>query len=264
MRGSGMVRDLRPAMSLGNAQALDLQAKLSQFAAGTTRDQQMAHLDALVQAWGATSSMTTSAANITPGSSVVNTSTTAIGQFASSHPTQYAQLIALEQFNGQTILEKWIRPIGPTWAALGFEVSYSTAQEVLVGQAYDALKQSVYGAMVVQTRLKPYLDRIELVVDATGIRFDTTALSALLESRKVTDERNALLDLVDLGHSASPTLLAVGFIPTQRLRVWVDALPAASPLRAELASVDVYTGYPFSSTDINFLISPACPPRSGR
>ena len=29
MRGSGMVRDLRPAMSLGNAQALDLQAKLS-------------------------------------------------------------------------------------------------------------------------------------------------------------------------------------------------------------------------------------------
>ena len=37
MAGSGMVRDLRPTMSLGADQALDLQANLTGFAAGTTK-----------------------------------------------------------------------------------------------------------------------------------------------------------------------------------------------------------------------------------
>ena len=60
MRGSGMVRDLRPAMSLGNAQATALQAAMAQFGAGTTRDLQRASLDAVIQSWGATNAMQTS------------------------------------------------------------------------------------------------------------------------------------------------------------------------------------------------------------
>ena len=52
MRGSGMVRDLRPAMSLGNAQATALQAAVAQFGASTTRDAQRANLDAVIQSWG--------------------------------------------------------------------------------------------------------------------------------------------------------------------------------------------------------------------
>jgi len=53
----------------------------------------------------------------------------------------------LEQFNGQTILDKWVRPGA-------FVVAYSPEQGVLIQQAYDALKTSVYGGLVVQTRLK--------------------------------------------------------------------------------------------------------------
>jgi hypothetical protein len=45
MQGSGWVRDLRDAMSLGTAQALALQGKVAQFAAATTRDVQMALID---------------------------------------------------------------------------------------------------------------------------------------------------------------------------------------------------------------------------
>ncbi|WP_168224828.1 hypothetical protein [Rhodoferax aquaticus] len=60
MQGSGLVRDLRPALSLGNSQAAALQAKLTQFAQDTTRDQQMANLDAVIQSWGNTSAMQTS------------------------------------------------------------------------------------------------------------------------------------------------------------------------------------------------------------
>ncbi|QDL56148.1 hypothetical protein [Rhodoferax aquaticus] len=60
MQGSGLVRDLRPALSLGNSQAAALQAKLTQFAQDTTRNQQMADLDAVIQSWGNTSAMQTS------------------------------------------------------------------------------------------------------------------------------------------------------------------------------------------------------------
>ena len=60
MQGSGLVRDLRPALSLGTAQAQALQTQLTQFAADTTRTLQLAHLDALIQSWGATSAMPTS------------------------------------------------------------------------------------------------------------------------------------------------------------------------------------------------------------
>jgi hypothetical protein len=47
MRASGWVRDLREAMSLGTAEAAALQSKLAEFAAGTTREAQMAVVDAL-------------------------------------------------------------------------------------------------------------------------------------------------------------------------------------------------------------------------
>jgi hypothetical protein len=56
-------------------------------------------------------------------------------------PSLYAQITALEQFNGNTILDKWVRASGSTNA-----VTYSAPQEAFIHQAYAAL--------VVQTRLR--------------------------------------------------------------------------------------------------------------
>ena len=54
MRGSGILRDLREAMSLNTPQAQALVAAVQAFSQATTRDQQMAALDALVEAWAST------------------------------------------------------------------------------------------------------------------------------------------------------------------------------------------------------------------
>jgi hypothetical protein len=112
MQGSGLVRDLRPAMSLGTAQALDLQTKLAQFAADTTKAQQQADLDAVVQSWGATSAMPTSIQ--TNRTTNDHQTTTVIEQFALGNPSVYAQITALERFNGNAILERWVRASGST------------------------------------------------------------------------------------------------------------------------------------------------------
>jgi hypothetical protein len=54
LRGSGWVRDLREAMSQGGGNTL-LQEQVQAFAAGTTRDAQLAKLDDLLAEWAASS-----------------------------------------------------------------------------------------------------------------------------------------------------------------------------------------------------------------
>jgi hypothetical protein len=157
MQGSGTVRDLRPAMSLGTPQAAALQTLLTQFAADTTRDAQLGSLDALIQSWGATSAMPTSAqtnrviANY-GGPNVIDTyGATAIERYALDNPALYAKITALEQFNGQTILDKWVRTTtawyyneqDQGWRQYTYgEVMFSEPQADFINQAYDALKGS--------------------------------------------------------------------------------------------------------------------------
>ncbi|MCL2525131.1 MAG: hypothetical protein FWF20_10470, partial [Betaproteobacteria bacterium] len=60
-------------------------------------------------------------------------------------------------------------------------VSMGANQYSYLMQSYGALKASVYAGLVLQTRLKPYLDSIELSINENGIGFDTSAMRALLE-----------------------------------------------------------------------------------
>lgn len=118
-----------------------------------------------------------------------------------------------------------------------------------INRAYDALVESAYAAVVTQTRLAPYFDAITLVIDETGIRFDTTGLSDLLAAKRVANERDAFIDLVELNRCASATLSATGVDGTAMLRSWIDSLPAASPIRADLLAIDVLTGAATSGTE---------------
>lgn len=289
MRGSGMVRDLRAAMSLidtnpppldqfseefgfiedyNNAhltiglpwhlaplhyRALLLQEQVTQFASRSTKAEQMADLDGLIQAWGKTSTMEISVQTNTTLASYFpdNNGTTAIGQFGQDNPALYAKIRALEQFNGMTILERWVRVTTSTrWMEVeGVEqwVTASTASVVISGpqqqfleQAYEALQESVYSALVVQTRLRPYLDAVALTIDESGIHFDTSAMNASLEARWSADTQNAVIDMVELYRYARPTLLAVGFDGTQQLRGWIESLAPDAPLRDELTSLGIY------------------------
>ena len=88
----------------------------------------------------------------------------------------------------------------------------------------------------------PYLSSVELIVDANGVSFSTTALNTLLDSRKASNEREAVLDLVDLDRYSLGTLQVTQFDALGKLRTWVEALPAGAALRTELAALNVYAG----------------------
>ena len=85
-------------------------------------------------------------------------------------------------------------------------------QIALLEQSYAALKESVYGALVTQTRLKPYLEAINLTLTGTGeIALDFSGIQTRYEAHKATDPRNALIDLIELQRYSGSALVGMGF-----------------------------------------------------
>ena len=66
--------------------------------------------------------------------------------------------------------------------AVPITVRYEQAQLDLLQQSYDATRSSVYDALLLQTRFKPLLDQINLVIDANGISLDSSQVNATFET----------------------------------------------------------------------------------
>ncbi len=259
MLGSGLVRDLSAAMSMGTASSLALQNELTQFV-GLARDGQRAALDSLILRWAETSSLPDAKARFgapNPVTVLETSAADAVHNFATANPDLYNKITALERFNGDAIFEQmdvvWTRgnPVIGMGVIRYHVVDASTARVGLLNSAWEALQESVYANLALQTRLKPYLDGATLVTSTTGLQLDPTGIIELLESRKAVDLREALFDLVDLNLYAQPSLLASGFDGTEKLRIWIDALPANSPLRAELLSNHVYLDTASTGSTLN-------------
>jgi Ca2+-binding RTX toxin-like protein len=244
MTGSGWVRDLREAMSLGTPEAQALEESVAAFAGASTRDEQLALLDQVLLDWARTnqSSPLTAAwfTNVAPAGGMLDPSVGQTAQLSLAVPV-------LEVFNGHalqgsgalytatTATNTVTGETRPTYVL-------NSSNTVSLLKSYDALRTSVYSALVVQTRLQPYLDTIGFVIDEPTLRFDTSALSTMLATALVTDPAVAIADLVDLNRSATGTLRAARFDGLGLLASWCDGLAADSPLWSTLTSVGVLRG----------------------
>jgi len=85
-------------------------------------------------------------------------------------------------------------------------ISYSPTQIDLLQKSYDALKSSVYDALLLQTRFKPLLDQIDLVIDSNGVRLDFTQMAESFNQEIATDPESGLIDLIEF-NVASKTML---------------------------------------------------------
>ncbi|MDR6539339.1 hypothetical protein [Variovorax soli] len=231
MQGSGRARDLSEAVSLSPSLGVSLAA----FSSATTRDAQRAQLDNLLTQWAQGSDFWQSLETTLAGNVTIS------GLPAGMTEAQYRNLVGvLEVFNGErfystgasgTTLTAGTTKTTTTDTATqvtraGYGIAPPAAQLALLQQSYDALKESIYSALVLQTRLKPYLDAIELTLDDSGIRFDTTALTALLDQKKAASERDAMIDLFELNRYAMTILDAVGFDSFEPLQRWMEAVIA--------------------------------------
>ena len=237
LRGSGAVKDLQVALSLDTPRTDRLRDALDAFSAGTTKAAQMSALDTLVQSWGATSTMHTSVQTQLSRQSAGGY--TCIEEFSILQPALYAKVTALEQFNGITILEHWVRQVAVTNLGSVLGVSYSTQQQSLIEQAYSALRESVYAGLMLQTRLRPYLDAVGLVIGSGGAHLDASAAIAMAKDRTTFDPYNAVQDMIDLEHYAADATRAVGWDPNQTLEDAVRANPGNAQIGALLAAEQI-------------------------
>ena len=65
----------------------------------------------------------------------------------------------------------------------GVGLSFSVAQKDLLDQSYAELKQSVYESLLIQTRFRPVLDQLDLIIDDAGVRLDFTASNNIFKRK---------------------------------------------------------------------------------
>ncbi|MWK59524.1 hypothetical protein GO594_26355, partial [Pseudomonas otitidis] len=240
MKGSGAVRDLREASML-NA---ELKTLLATYAQAQTREEQMGLLDKLIAEWARSANYQTFDKRIDAldegGTDVrFQYSWEAAGAAPTDAQKSTQQLLerikALEVFNGQNFLR--FGKVGATADSLTLSFGMGTTngtttyaikdgsvvinenrlglnagQAGLLNQAYEALKKSIYDGLLLQTRLKPYVDKIGLKITETGVELDYSGMTELFEQVSATHPLQAFSDAVDMIHlwrgDASSSLLA--------------------------------------------------------
>ena len=289
VQGSGWLRDLHDAMSLGNAAATTLRNSVSAFAVAGTRDAQRSLLDGVIRAWAdSTGEVDTRSLRAVVSNTVNQTATTKTVHYESADPSFYlamptGKIDAVAIGFASANYMKWITEAGGNsvrvmntagesiWAhaavleivngvryfdvtateALGaapattgtglvtrWTVSINDLQANQIELAYATLRESVWQSLVLQTRLKPYLDAILATEGVGGLKFNGTMLLAMLETKRGLDPVAAVADLVDLMRIAPNTLAAAGINAAATLVAWVAANP---PALATLTALGVIT-----------------------
>ncbi|MCB0065837.1 MAG: hypothetical protein KDD77_01730 [Caldilineaceae bacterium] len=111
-------------------------------------------------------------------------------------------------------------------------ISYSPGQLGLLEQSYDALRESVYAALIVQTRFQGLLDQIDLVIDEGGIRFDFAAVGLALQERVTTDAAQGMSDLIEFNRYVGGMLRGMGWGGLGMMEGYMRTLPVSAELQA--------------------------------
>jgi hypothetical protein len=201
MRGSGMVRDMREAASISPIFA----QKLAEYATANTREAQLLRLDDLVNAWGNTTNFPNMKIR-----AAANDYDLTIEDMDVKHLSLFT---AMEQFNGDSFFAMpWEEHIGnvaryglaTAWDGNSkhLKVKMPLEQFNIVEHGYQALTASVYRSLLPQTRLKPYLDQVRMIINKGGISLDYTQVeNAFRKMGKVNSEK-AIIDLIEFNQFA--------------------------------------------------------------
>ena len=196
VEGTGIVRDMREAASLSPGFA----KQLAEYAAVTTRDEQIKLIDGLVREWGNTSGYGGMQAGAAANGYSLVMNLDAIHQ---------SYLTTLEQFNGRSFFAvPWEEHIGRA-AIGGLTMKVDGGQKLLkvnlvpeqanhLDKAYSELKESIYQVLLLQTRLHPYLKMVRVVVDGDGkASLSYTKVEEKFRQVQTENPEKAIVDLIE-------------------------------------------------------------------
>ena len=190
MQGLGAVRDLLQAAVLNQA----LAEILASYTRTESKAEQEALLDRLLIEWANSAEFETLSERLANwNSDHPNDTRSYNGDFSAGSVSNVVdKLQVLEVFNNQVFGE-----IPDIFGADGTN-ALSDPQQSLLNQAYDTLRQSVYDALAVQTRLKPYLESLATEVLDEELVFDFGGLEEFFSLQMAQDRDVAVTDFLDL------------------------------------------------------------------
>jgi Ca2+-binding RTX toxin-like protein len=185
MNGSGQVRSLREAASLSPG----LEALLSSYAGATSRGTQVSLLDSLIKSWSDTSTMATTATGAY-ASHALTVNFEGVTNGSAAYQAWMDKLTILEHFTGHTF-----QPVPDGTGSVTLNIS--SGQMDLLNQSYKALQDSVYGALLMQTRFQSLVESVDLVLTEDGISLNFSAMEQALQTRIDVNPADGLKDLID-------------------------------------------------------------------
>ena len=164
--GSGVVRRMQEAASIDSDAGRHFKEKLIAFAAANTYSAQHELIDELIVAWGATSELAVT--------NILNLSADEIKRFNT-----------LEKFNGTTIL--------PQTTNINLEVG----RVEILNSAWEILRDTVYQALVLQTRFRSTLGLVQYTIDDNGVDFDFSNVNTYFRDLMKVSSKDNLGELLE-------------------------------------------------------------------
>ncbi|MDX1692812.1 MAG: hypothetical protein R3208_03545, partial [Ketobacteraceae bacterium] len=91
------------------------------------------------------------------------------------------------------------------------DIALSAQQTDFINQSYDALMESIYSSLLVQTRLRPFLDAVGLGVDEQGeLQLDFSGLNALVQEKITAGDPHGYIDIVEFINTQQGSMLLDG------------------------------------------------------
>ncbi|MDM1697389.1 hypothetical protein HX099_12160 [Thiopseudomonas alkaliphila] len=102
------------------------------------------------------------------------------------------------------------------------DLTLNAGQTSFLNSSYEALRQSVYDGLLLQTRLKPYMEAIELTLSDEGVGFGFSQVDALFQAGYENAPAEAVRDLLDLQRVRGIELSALGWEGLGQLNQWLN------------------------------------------
>jgi len=255
MQGSGAVRDLREAAS----QSPKLARLLTQYSHLPTRELQRANLAPILVAWAETAGYTSLAQRLqkAAGDDVVVEFDISIDRNSADLKAELDKLSLLvktgilEVFNASDFYSVNRNADGSFTLRAGANVSaplhttktvggkeklliklsdlpINATQANFLNQAYESLENSVYQGLLLQTRLKPYLESIDFDISDESLAFDYSGLYQRLERVNPVE---AIVTSIELQELMGDATLSKGL--EMRRSDWISGLDEASQQRLQ-------------------------------
>lgn len=155
----------------------------------------------------------------------------------------------LEVFNGESIVNydgtslttRAGMVVTPTFMGLdgGIAIQYvylpirSNSSAALL-QSYQQLKDQVYRSLVLDTRLRSYVDDVAYSMGPLGLEVDFTQVHARLDAFRATDEFAAFVDLIEINQLLGTQFQQAGFDSQAKIRQWLAEVETNEALITQL------------------------------